>query len=203
MRSLFIFALVFGAFPLLSQPKSFSFVFLNKKTDAVQLSKEESEKIMGGHMANINRLAKEGKLISAGPFEGGGGIFILNTTSVDEAKRWLDTDPGVKADRWNIEILPYAPHIRSACAVKEPYEMLLYQFIRYRSSDKKVATDFIGSMQQTGNIITAGFFGDREGIVVLREKVAKEILEADPTVKSGHLTMDIKDLYIAKGSFCE
>lgn len=51
---------------------------------------------MKGHMANINRLAKEGKLIVAGPFDGG-GVFILNTTSTDEARLWLNTDPGVQA----------------------------------------------------------------------------------------------------------
>ncbi len=61
------------------QSSSYSFVFLNKKADAVQLPKEEGEKLMAGHMANIERLAKEGKLIVAGPFEGGGGIFIFNT----------------------------------------------------------------------------------------------------------------------------
>ena len=58
----------------------FTFVFLNNKADKAVLSKEEVDKIMEGHMANINKMAKEGKLIAAGPFEGGGGIFIFNST---------------------------------------------------------------------------------------------------------------------------
>src|SRR5688572_16624600 len=90
-----------------AQDKQYTFVFLNKKTDASQISAEESKKIMQGHMDNINRLAKEGKLLAAGPFKGGGGIFILNTTDLTEAKTWLSTDPGVQANRWNIELLPY------------------------------------------------------------------------------------------------
>src|SRR5262245_34071025 len=80
-----------------SQATVYSFVFLHKKTHAVELPKEELDKIMDGHLANIERLANEGKLLVAGPFEGGGGIFILNTTSPEEAKSWLDTDPGIKA----------------------------------------------------------------------------------------------------------
>ena len=37
----------------------------------------EVKKIMEGHLANINRLAKEGKLTAAGPLDEGGGIFIF------------------------------------------------------------------------------------------------------------------------------
>ena len=208
MRLSFILSLILVNTPMFCQPKSFSFIFLNKKTDAVQLSKEESDKIMEGHMANINRLAKEGKLISAGPFEGGGGLFIFNTTSVEEARTWLATDPGVKANRWNIEVLSYTPHIGSACLVKEPYEMVMYQFIRYKSAigadGKKFVTDFITNLKATADVITEGSFGDTgEGILVLKNKQENKSLEADPAVKEGRLSLDIKQLYIAKGAFCE
>jgi len=53
-----------------------------------------------GHMDNINRLAKEGKLIVAGPLGNNNynyrGIFILNVASVQEAEKILQTDPAVK-----------------------------------------------------------------------------------------------------------
>src|SRR5687768_2101005 len=98
---LFAFASSYG------QRQTYTFVFLHKKDSAEVLPKEQVTKIMEGHMANIDRLAKEGKLLVAGPFDGGGGIFILKTTSVSEAKEWLSTDPGVQANRWNVEILPY------------------------------------------------------------------------------------------------
>lgn len=77
-----------------AQNKSYTFVFLNNKQDKEALSKEKSDSIMTGHMNNIDRLAKEGKLLAAGPFEGGGGIFVLNTKSIEEANQWLSTDPG-------------------------------------------------------------------------------------------------------------
>lgn len=196
--------------------QAFTFVFLNIKPDKKELPKEEIDKIMQGHMDNINRLAKEGKLIVAGPFEGGGGIFILNTTSIDEAKQWLSTDPGVQANRWNVEILPYTPRIGSACAVGENYEMVTYHFIRFTPQVTKVTTgnypeilkrhdDYIkNQFSATGNVIAEGTFGDHEGgILILKGEFQKEIIEADPGVQEALLQFDIKKLWVAKGAFCE
>lgn len=53
-----------------------------------------------GHLDNINQLADEGKLVVAGPLgrndQNYRGIFILNVTTIDEAKLLLQTDPAVK-----------------------------------------------------------------------------------------------------------
>jgi hypothetical protein len=51
-----------------SQPNTYSFVFLNKKVSPTELPKEEVDKIMKGHMENIDRLAKEGKINQAAPY---------------------------------------------------------------------------------------------------------------------------------------
>jgi uncharacterized protein YciI len=207
MKACLIFLLIAVSIPASSQ--NFSFVFLNKKPDAEKISKEESSKIMEGHMANINRLASEGKLISAGPFEGGGGIFILNTTSIVEAGEWLSTDPGVKAKRWDIEILPYTPRIGSACTVKEPYDMVMYTFVRFISKTNLAAEILIKHQDYLKNIvgetmITEGIFGSTgDGILVTSTELKEEQLNEDPIVKDGGLSYQIKKLYIAKGAFCE
>lgn len=177
------------------------------------MPKEQLDKLMEGHMANITRLAKEGKLIAAGPFEGGGGIFVLNTTSIDEAELWLSTDPGVKANRWDIEILPYKPRIGSVCTVSEPYEMVSYNFIRFKplkSATQKDQVIFsqhdnhLKPLEQKGNVVTEATFGEfNGGILVLKGDLNKEYLESDPAVREGIVTMDIKKLWIAKGAFCE
>lgn len=197
------------------QAKTYSIVFLNKKADADQLPKDQIDKIMEGHLANIDRLAKEGKLLAAGPFEGGGGIFILNTTSTEEAQEMLSTDPGVQAKRWNIEILPYKPRIGSVCPVGEKYEMTSYQFVRYDAIvSKSTATNFpqilrkhdeyLKQLAGTGNIITEAVFGDHDGgILVMKGDLQKEVIEADPAVQEGLLELQFKKLWIAKGSFCE
>lgn len=195
--------------------QDFSFVFLNKKSDKQELPPEEVKKIMDGHIANIGRLAKEGKLIVAGPFDGGGGIFILNTTSIDTATKWLSTDPGIKANRWNIEILPYQPRTGGVCAVGENYEMTNYHFIRFTAQVTKSTTgnypDILRrheayikeKFSTTGNVITEGIFGNDGGILILKGDLEKEIFDADPGVQEALLQVDIKKLWVAKGSFCE
>ena len=75
----------------------------NKTTD-----KEFISSCFAGHMENINRLAKLGKLIVAGPLGKNDktyrGIFILNTTSLDEAKELLQTDPTIKENILEAEL---------------------------------------------------------------------------------------------------
>jgi len=71
---------------------------------------EEAAKIQEGHMANIGRLAEEGKLILAGPFGGDGdlrGLFLFDATTVEEARALADTDPAVKAGRLRIDLIPW------------------------------------------------------------------------------------------------
>lgn len=168
-----IVSLVSG-YQLYSQDKTYSMVFLNHKPDKAELPKEEVDKIMKGHIANINRLAKEDKLIVAGPFEGGGGIFILNTTSPEQAKEWLSTDPGVKANRWNIEIFPYTPRTGSVCKIDTTAKMVMYTFIRFipnftkfniQESSKTLLRhdEYMEHLEATGNVIAEGLLGELDG----------------------------------------
>lgn len=200
-----------------AQAKSFTFVFLNNKPDKEVLSKEKSDSVMQGHMNNIGQLAKEGKLQAAGPFEGGGGLFIFNTTSIEKAKEWLSTDPGVKANRWNLEVFPFTPRVGSACAVAEnndpggkKYDMVFYQFVRFTPEPNakqeviKQHTEYLQKLAKDNLVIAEGVFGEKQGgILVLKADVTKEIVEADPAIKAGSLKFEMKKLYIAKGSFCE
>jgi uncharacterized protein YciI len=209
----FLFLMILNA--TYAQNKIYTIVFLNKKTDAAQLSQDESKKIMDGHMANMGRLAKEGKLLAAGPFDGGGGIFIMNTTSEDDVKAWISTDPGVQAQRWNVEILPYEPRYGSICPVGEKIEMILYTFIRYDALVTKPTAPtypeiiekhnrFVNELVKGGNVVTEASFGPNTGgIVILRGEIDSSILESDPGVQEGLLQTNVKKLYIAKGSFCE
>lgn len=85
-------------------------VMLYKGKKANKYSKEEVAKIQEGHMANIGRLAEEGKLLVAGPMDDDTdlrGIFILDCADVAEAKTLVDTDPAVKAGRLRPEYHPW------------------------------------------------------------------------------------------------
>jgi uncharacterized protein YciI len=192
-----------------AQSKSYIFVFLNKKTNASELAKDSVERLMKGHMANIERLAKEEKLLVAGPFEGGGGLFILNTTSMDEASDWLKTDPGIQANRWDVEMLVYSPQVGSVCAVKEPFEMVSYDFIRFykaaggKANELSEHRQIVKKESEHGNVVTSGEFKPSGNILILKNGVMQKFLETDPAVQSGILKPETKKLWIAKGSFCE
>jgi uncharacterized protein YciI len=190
-------------------------VFLNKNPEAPIISKDESARLMEGHMANINKLASEKKLLAAGPFEGGGGLFILKAASQEEIQQWLSADPGIQAKRWNLEILPYVPRSGSICPVGEPYEMTQYNFIRYDAIiSKSTATDFPALIKQhddyitqilkTGAVVTEAIFGERDGgVLIIRGDLQPDVIENDPAIVQGLIQFSIRKLYIAKGSFCE
>lgn len=205
-----LFSAAFG-----QQKKKYMFVSLNSKHHNEQLSQEALAKLMEGHLANIQRLAKEGKLIVAGPFDGGGGLFILNTGSIQEAKEWLGTDPGIQAQRWDVEVLPYQPRVGSICSVNENVEMVTYTFVRYIPSFTKFNIkdspqtfrrhdDFVQKIADTGNLIAEGLLGERDGnILILRGEVDRDLVENSPGVQEGLLEFVIKKLWVGKGSFCE
>ena len=59
---------------------------------------EKRTQMFAGHMANIQRLADEGKLVFAGPLDGVDGwrgIFIFATPDIATATTYVSTDPVV------------------------------------------------------------------------------------------------------------
>ena len=62
-------------------------------------------------MANIQRLADEGKLIVAGPLGKNEktyrGIFIFDVKTIGEAKALTDSDPAVRAGIFDMEIIEW------------------------------------------------------------------------------------------------
>lgn len=89
-----------------------SYIFAILKTGANKTEdKTVRDSLFRGHMDNINRLADEGKLVIAGPFGKNDkqfrGLFILNTTSVDDAKKWLSDDAAISAGIFEVEYIPW------------------------------------------------------------------------------------------------
>ncbi len=76
-----------------------SYVLVVLKTGPTRVpAGPERDEMFKGHFANIERLANEGKLVLAGPFdgvEGWRGLFVLAVADMEEAKRHVGTDPVV------------------------------------------------------------------------------------------------------------
>jgi len=85
------------------------YVFCLLKTGSnTTATKEETQNLFKGHMDNIGRLAKEGKLVVAGPFmkneRNYRGIYIFNASSIEEAKEFVATDPAVQSNLLEAEL---------------------------------------------------------------------------------------------------
>jgi len=65
-----------------------------------------------GHFANIKRLAAEGRLALAGPFEDKDswrGLFILAVSDIEEVKQRVATDPVIiKGEMVNMPLSAYS-----------------------------------------------------------------------------------------------
>lgn len=71
---------------------------------------EERTAMFQGHFANMKRLAKEGKLVLAGPLDGVDdhrGIFVLAVTDIEEARRLVATDPVIEKGEMVAELHKY------------------------------------------------------------------------------------------------
>jgi uncharacterized protein YciI len=77
----------------------------NRNQDSIS-----AEKIQAAHMANINRLAKEGKLIMAGPIgieNDLRGIFLMNCADSTEVENFVKTDSAVITGRLIMKYYPW------------------------------------------------------------------------------------------------
>ena len=86
------------------------FLVLLKKGPIRDQDSATSAEIQKAHLANINRLYKEGKIDMAGPIGNEGdlrGIFIFNCDSYDEVLMLCTTDPAIKAGRLIADIYPW------------------------------------------------------------------------------------------------
>jgi uncharacterized protein len=90
--------------------KSYVFCILKTGSNTTATDQERNE-YFKGHMENIQRLAKEGKLAVAGPFmkndKNYRGIFVFNVTTVEEAKALVESDPAVIGKIFEYELTPW------------------------------------------------------------------------------------------------
>jgi len=89
--------------------RKYVMAFLKKGPNRTS-DKDKAAKLQAAHMANIRKLAEEGKLALAGPFLDNGelrGIYIFNVETIKEAKKLTETDPAIKAGSLIMELHPW------------------------------------------------------------------------------------------------
>lgn len=192
-----------------AQSSDFVWVFLNTNPNRPTIPKAEAESLQAGHMANIGRLAKEGRLLVAGPFYTGGGIFVFRPTTVDSVKLWVSTDPAVKAGRFVLDFYPYRPVVGSICAPGEKYTMTTYHSVRFSAGvgsaadGAKIISEAMAGVTASDTLLAAGSFGTDGGFMIFQNVVDSTRFAGLPSVGKGAITAAVKKLYIARGSFCE
>lgn len=80
--------------------KKYVIAFLYRGDRVSEYSEAERAKLQESHLANINRMAEEGKLVMAGPFFGNEelrGLYFFAVESIEEAKALTETDPSIQA----------------------------------------------------------------------------------------------------------
>lgn len=91
--------------------KQYYFVMLTKGERRNEITDTAIiNKLQAGHLANIDKLAKDGKILVAGPFGDNGnwrGIFIFDCETKEEVEKLLNTDPAIAAGRLAYEIHPW------------------------------------------------------------------------------------------------
>jgi uncharacterized protein YciI len=198
------------------------FVFLNRPSNAPTYSKEKSEEIQAGHMANIKRLHGEGKLVMAGPFMDDTtlrGIFVFKAKSIDEVKGWIATDPAIIAGRLAGDVHPWEPakgeiHVPAKDAPMENFVMLIYRWTTDAKSKSKEAMGaaFQGHKKyqlelfESGKTEIGGPFSDAMtsefiGVIIGHgnRQEGEKLAAGDPLVEAGVARAEVHEWITARG----
>src|SRR5262245_9576169 len=83
------------------------YIFVTLKCGKLKFEENDRAALLKGHMETIGRLAKERKLVLAGPFGDDldvRGIYIFDVRTVEEAQKLVETDPSIKAGLFEVEM---------------------------------------------------------------------------------------------------
>ena len=175
-----------------------TYVFVNLRSGphSGEGTKEERDAIFRGHMSNMRRLADEGKLLVAGPYDAPDdktlrGLFLFDVASLDEARELVKTDPGVKAGEFRPELRPLSAS--SVLRKTGEYEKELLKnlperkegepppnirpYVLVTTTNHKAFLAGLRGTEFTGKVVWEGMFkdGGGGGVVVLDAKDAAAV----------------------------
>jgi len=197
----------------------YQLVLLLRPANRPQIDQAAAEKLQEAHMANIRKLAKEGKLVLAGPFLDDGplrGIFVLKTQSLSEATEWSHTDPTVQSGRLAPEIHTWIQTTSTFSMPPESNPMENYAVVLYVKSDNfhwpngsdptaQRHLEYIQSQRDSGKLAAGAPFRDGLGssaellIFATSTEEASQIVAQDPWVVAGTVKPEVHPWMTQKG----
>ena len=90
--------------------KMYVMAFLRKGRKRWMIDSATANRLQKAHIETIARLADEGKLVLAGPFEDNTdlrGIYLFNVKTVAEAQQLCNSDPAIQAESLAMELHPW------------------------------------------------------------------------------------------------
>ena len=92
--------------------EAYQLVLLKRPANRPELPEERVAEIQKAHMAHLERLALEGRIVAAGPFGDQDdpamrGLALYRVGSVEEARRLAEEDPAVQAGRLEVEVMTW------------------------------------------------------------------------------------------------
>jgi uncharacterized protein YciI len=206
-----------------AKSSQYFFVLLNRPSNAPPLSKEAGNRLQVEHMANINKMSAEHKLVIAGPFMEDTtlrGIFVFQADSAAQAQDWANSDPAIKAGRLAPEI--HGPWLIDPSTVHQPpaksegieqYTLVLMKRGDQWKSDAPGFMDilnehkaFVEQMTAKGSVAVAGPFplnvpGELRAVAIFRvgTEQTTALLKEDPATKAGLLKPEIHPWVTGKG----
>jgi uncharacterized protein YciI len=197
----------------------YQLVLLFRPADAPQLDPEAAQKLQEAHMANIRRLAKEGKLVLAGPFLDDTplrGIFVLKTESPVAAKHWTSTDPAIQRNRLAPEFHIWIQPISTFSTPPESNPMENYALVIYDKAENfqwgngsdpvfQRHIEYITKQRESGKLAAGAPFRDGSGksmellIFATSLEEAAQIVAQDPLVVAGTVKPKVHPWMTQKG----
>jgi uncharacterized protein YciI len=196
-------------------------VLLRRPANAPPLAPDVLRRLEEAHLANIRRLAKEGKLVVAGPLLDDTplrGIFVLKTDSMDEAKQWTQTDPAVQANWLAPEFHIWIQPTSTFRTPLESNPMENYALVLYTKGDNFQPLNapemlpvigrhlaFLRDQRENGKMVVGGPFKDGTGdllgllIFATTPEEATQIVSQDPFVLAGEVKPEVHPWKTQKG----
>jgi uncharacterized protein len=92
--------------------EKYQLVLLRRGPKANEIPEAERVAIQKAHIAHLEKMAEEGALVAAGPFDDQSddsfrGLALYRVGSVEEARALAEQDPAVKAGRLRVEVMTW------------------------------------------------------------------------------------------------